>query len=249
MKHTPFRIDIPEQDLADLRQRLAGTRWSADVSPAWEDGTSSRTLRNVVEYWQRDFDWRAAERRLNALPQFIAEVDGQAIHYIHAKGAGSGSVPLVITHGWPGSFVEMVKILPMLTHPEQNGFPGRRSFDVVVPSLPGFGFSAAPTEPGMNSRKVAGLWHQLMRGLDYHSYFAQGGDIGSGVSTWLARLYPHAVRGLHLNFMSASYQPPLSEKDRPLSKVESDWIAYRTQWAQAEGGYMNRPGFRGGPLV
>lgn len=239
MKITPFRIDIPERDLTDLHRRLDGTRWPDDVGPAWEDGTPSLALRDVVEYWRGKFDWRAAESRLNALPQFVAELDGHAVHFVHAKGADSDSAPLVITHGWPGSFVEMVKILPMLTHPEQNGFPGRRSFDVVVPSLPGFGFSAAPTQPGMNSRKVASLWHELMHGLGYASFFAQGGDIGSGVSTWLARLYPASVRALHLNFISGSYQPPLGKDAPPLSPVESEWLAARAQWVQTEGGYSH----------
>ncbi|SFD39488.1 epoxide hydrolase family protein [Paracidovorax konjaci] len=240
MKITPFRIDIPEQELTDLHRRLDSTRWPDDfAAPGWEDGTPTRALRDVVEYWRREFDWRAAEHRLNALPQFIAEVDGHAVHYVHAKGADSASAPLVITHGWPGSFVEMYKVLPLLTHPEQNGFPGRRSFDVVVPSLPGFGFSAAPTQPGMSSRKVASLWHALMHGLGYTSFFAQGGDIGSGVSMWLARLHPESVRALHLNFISAGYQPPLGDGDRPLSAVEAQWLASRAQWMQAEGGYSH----------
>lgn len=239
MKITPFRIDIPEQDLADLIRRLDGTRWPDDIGPAWGDGMPSRALRPVVEYWRREFDWRATESRLNALPQFVAELDGHAVHFVHAKGADGDSAPLVITHGWPGSFVEMVKIVPMLTHPEQNGFPGRRSFDVVVPSLPGFGFSAAPTQPGMNSQKVASLWHELMHGLGYTSFFAQGGDIGSGVSTWLARLYPASVRALHLNFISGSYQPPLGKDTLPLSSVESEWLTARAQWVQAEGGYSH----------
>jgi pimeloyl-ACP methyl ester carboxylesterase len=129
------------------------------------------------------------------------------------------SAPLVLTHGWPGSFVEMYTILPMLTDPGGNGLPGHRSFDVVVPSLPGFGFSPAPARPGTNSRAVAALWHGLMQRLGYSRYFAQGGDIGSSVSTWLARQYPQSVRALHLNFISNSYRPALTEADRALSEL------------------------------
>jgi pimeloyl-ACP methyl ester carboxylesterase len=133
----------------------------------------------------------------------------------------------------------MYKIIPMLTDPANNGIAGFRSFDVIVPSLPGFGFSPAPVSPGTSSRAVATLWHTLMAELGHSSYFAQGGDIGSGVSTWLARLYPDAVRALHLNFISGSYQPPLTEADRPLSAAESEWLAARARWAEREGGYSH----------
>ncbi|MEO8777497.1 MAG: alpha/beta hydrolase [Rhodanobacter sp.] len=133
----------------------------------------------------------------------------------------------------------MIGILPLLTDPENNGLPGFRSFDVVVPSLPGFGFSPAPAESGKSSRSVAQLWHALMRDLGYPRYFAQGGDIGSGVSTWLARLYPDAVRALHLNFISGSYQPSLTAADRTLSAAESEWLVVRARWAEQEGGYSH----------
>jgi hypothetical protein len=153
---------------------------------------SARTAsRDIVEYWRDRFDWRAAERRLNGSSQFTTEIDGHIVHYVHVKGVDPESAPLVLTHGWPGSFVEMYKIIPMLNDPANNGLPGFRSFDVIVPSLPGFGFSPAPVSPGTSSRAVASLWHMLMAELGHSSYFAQGGDIGSGVSTWLARLYPH----------------------------------------------------------
>jgi pimeloyl-ACP methyl ester carboxylesterase len=192
-----------------------------------------------VDHWRDRFDWRAAERKLNTLPQFSIELDGQAVHYVHVKGVNRGSKPLVLTHGWPGSFVEMYRIIPLLVDPANNGLQGYRSFDVVVPSLPGFGFSQAPTSPGTNSRVVAKLWHALMGELGYSNYFAQGGDIGSGVTTWLARLYPRAVRALHLNFISGGYQPPLTEADPPLSVAEAEWLSARTRWAEREGGYSH----------
>ena len=238
MKVTPFAVSVADAALADLRRRLQLTRWPDEVGEGtWEYGMPHKVLRDVVEYWRGRFDWRAAERRLNGLPQFTIEIDGRNIHYLHVKGVDRDSVPLVLTHGWPGSFVAMYKIIPMLTDPASNGLPGFRSFDVIVPSLPGFGFSQAPVRPGTNSRAVASLWHTLMAELGHSTYFAQGGDIGSGVSTWLARLYPNAVRALHLNFISGGYQPPLTAADRPLSPAESEWLAARTLWAEREGGY------------
>ncbi len=239
-KITPFAINVPDAAMADLQLRLGLTRWPDEVGEgAWEYGTPRKVLQEVVEYWHDRFDWRAAERRLNGLPQFLIEIKGQVVHYVQVKGIDQGSAPLVLTHGWPGSFAEMYRIIPMLTDPANNGFPGCRSFDVIAPSLPGFGFSQAPTNSGTNSRVVATLWHTLMAELGYSSYFAQGGDIGSGVSTWLARLYPGAVRALHLNFISGGYQPSLTEADRPLSPAESEWLAARTRWVEREGGYSH----------
>jgi pimeloyl-ACP methyl ester carboxylesterase len=192
----------------------------------------------IATYWQNTFDWRRVERALNQLPQYQAEVDGQKIHFVRVKGM-SGSTPLILTHGWPGSFVEMYKIIPLLTNPADNGFANYPSFDVIVPSLPGFGFSAAPTKPGMSSRTVAKLWHRLMTALGYTRYFAQGGDIGAGVSSWLARLYPEALRGLHLNFIPGGYQPQVGAGARPLSATESAWLTERGRWLEKEGGYSH----------
>jgi pimeloyl-ACP methyl ester carboxylesterase len=240
MKITPFNIGIAEEAVADLNLRLKLTRWPDEIGEgAWEYGMPRKVLRDVVEYWRDRFDWRMAERRLNNLPQFTIDIEGQTVHYVHVKGVDPESAPLVLTHGWPGSFVEMYKIIPMLTNPANNGIAGFRSFDVIVPSLPGFGFSSAPISPGTSSRAVAALWHTLMAELGHSSYFVQGGDIGSGVSTWLARLYPDAVCALHLNFISGSYQPPLTEADRPLSAAESEWLAARARWSKREGGYSH----------
>jgi pimeloyl-ACP methyl ester carboxylesterase len=240
MKITPFTVRIADAAVADLKLRLNLTRWPDEVGEGtWEYGMPRKVLRNIVEYWRDRFEWRSAERRLNRLPQFTIEIDGLIVHFVHVKGVDPESAPLIVTHGWPGSFVEMYKIIPILTDPASHGLTGFRSFDVIVPSLPGFGFSQAPVAPGTNSRVVASLWHRLMAELGYSSYFAQGGDIGAGVSTWLVRLYPDAVRALHLNFISGSYQPPLTEADRPLSPAESEWLAARTRWAEREGGYSH----------
>jgi len=240
MKATRFSIDVSSAALADLNLRIEMTRWPDDIGEGtWEYGMPRRVLREVVEYWRERFDWRAAERRLNGLAQFQIEMDGRVIHFVHVRGVDQGSVPLVLTHGWPGSFVEMYKMIPLLTDPASHGLPGCRSFDVIAPSLPGFGFSQAPASPGTSSRVVASHWHTLMAELGYSNYFAQGGDIGSGVSTWLARLYPKAVRALHLNYIPGAYQPSLTDADRPLSAAESQWLAARTQWAEREGGYSH----------
>jgi pimeloyl-ACP methyl ester carboxylesterase len=240
MKIAPFTVNVADAAILDLNRRLERTRWPDEVGDvAWESGMPRRVLRHVLDYWRDRFDWRAAERRLNGLPQFTIEIDGQIVHYVHVKGVDPESAPLLLTHGWPGSFVEMYRIIPLLTDPSNNGLPGFRSFDVIVPSLPGFGFSPASVHPGTSSRAVASIWHSLMLALGRSSYFAQGGDIGSGVSTWLARLYPEAVRALHLNFISGSYQPPLTEADRPLSSAESQWLAARARWVEREGGYSH----------
>ncbi len=240
MTPTLYTIAVPDAALADLKQRLAATRWPDDLcAEPWADGTPAALLQRIVAHWHERYDWRAVERHLNRIPQFQIEIDGQRIHYLHARGVDADSAPLVITHGWPGSFVEMLGLLPLLIDPAAHGLPDTRSFDVIVPSLPGFGFSAAPVRRGINSRAIAGLWHQLMGALGHTRYFAQGGDIGSGVSTWLARLFPQAVRGLHLNFVSGSYQPPLGDGQRPLSQAESAWLAQRGLWAEREGGYSH----------
>ena len=229
--------------MADLKLRLGLTRWPDEISGGeWDYGIPLAVVKKIVEYWRDRFDWREAERKLNRLPQFRMEIDDRAVHYLHVKGVDADSAPLILTHGWPGSFVEMYKVIPMLTDPERNGLPGFRSFDVIVPSLPGFGFSDAPKSPGTNSRVVASIWHRLMAALGHSSYFVQGGDIGSGVSCWLARSHPEAVRAVHLNFISGSYQPPLGKNDRALSVAESTWLGSRSRWVEGEGGYSHVQG-------
>jgi pimeloyl-ACP methyl ester carboxylesterase len=235
---TPFSLHVADAELESLKQRLGRARWPEEIADSgWDYGMPLRVLKDLVEYWRTGFDWRKAEQRLNAFPQFTVEVDGLRIHYLHMKG-GAHSAPLVLTHGWPGSFVEFCALIPLLTDPAAHGYPGFAPFDVVVPSLPGFGFSQSPTVADVSSRMIASLWHRLMNGLGYTRYFAQGGDIGAGVSSWLARMYPHAVRALHLNFIPGSYQPHVGERD-PLSAGETAWLAERTRWIEREGGYSH----------
>jgi pimeloyl-ACP methyl ester carboxylesterase len=206
-------------------------------STDWAYGTDPSYLQELVRYWSEQYDWTAQEAALNTLHHYEAEVDGVRIHYVHERGAGPNSLPLVITHGWPGSFVEMVKIIPLLTDPGSFGGNHADSFDVIVPSVPGFGFSEHPRLPGMNARRVGRLWAVLMQGLGYARYGAQGGDIGAGISTWLAYEHPHNVVGLHLNFIPGGYKPGLSAG--PLSETEREFLEVRDQWIQTEGGYSH----------
>jgi pimeloyl-ACP methyl ester carboxylesterase len=169
----------------------------------------------------------------------MATLDGQDIHFVHARGEGPSPLPLILTHGWPGSFVEFERILPLLTHPGRFGGDPADAFDVVIPSLPGFGFSPAPTHPGMSPRRIAGLWVELMRGLGYERFGVQGGDIGAGVSVWAARLFPDAVAGLHLNYVPGSYQPPRAPSDPPLSRQEEAFLREAADWSTTEGAYAH----------
>ena len=237
MAPVPFRIAVPEIDLADLRARLAATRWPDEVNDdAWSYGTSLAFLKHLTAYWRDGFDWRAVEARLNALPQFTLDIDGVPIHFIHAKGRGPAPLPLVITHGWPGSFVEMERILPLLTDPASHGGDTADAFDVVVPSLPGFGFSGRPTAPGCGPRAIAAMWEKLMAALGYGRFGVQGGDWGSAVSIWLARTRPERVIGAHLNFMTSSLQVA---DDQPLTEAERAYVASVLRWRDSEGGYFS----------
>src|SRR5947209_1086530 len=180
----PFHVDIPDEKLADLRRRIAATRWpSAELVNDSSQGVQSKMLQKLARYWEKEHDWRKVEKKLNALPQFSATIDGLEIHFIHVKSRHKDAMPLIITHGWPGSVIEML--------------------DLVLPSLPGFGFSGQPTELGWNPGRVARAWAELMKRLGYTRYVAQGGDIGANVTDELARLAPAGLAGIHLNFLSA----------------------------------------------
>jgi microsomal epoxide hydrolase len=198
----PFRIEIPEADLADLRRRLADTRWTAG-SPAagWERGVPLDYLRELAEYWRTEFDWRAAEARLNAFPQFVTEIAGTPIHYLHVRSPEPDATPMIMTHGWPGSFVEFTDVIGPLTDPRRYGGDPADAFHLVIPSLPGFGFSNPVSGPGWSFHKVAGAWAELMSRQGYERYLVQGGDLGTWVGQILAGLDFEHVAGLHLNFL------------------------------------------------
>lgn len=239
----PFRIDVPDEQIADLRRRLHAARFPSSIeAERWDDGASLGFIRRLVDHWLNHFDWRAREARLNRLPQFMATIDGLDIHFIHQQGIGPAPMPLVVTHGWPGSFVEMERIIPLLANPAAHGGDPADAFHVVVPSLPGFGFSAPPTVPGFSARRVARLWSELMSGLGYERFAAQGGDIGAGVSMWLARCFPEQTIGAHINYIPGSFRPPLGTGFPPVSAEERAFLDTVASWAVEEGAYAAEQG-------
>ena len=238
MTITPFHYRAAEGDLEDLRRRLASTRWPPEGPGAdpWEDGFALRELQSLCRRWREEFDWRAAERAIERWPQFLAEIGSYRIHFLHVRGRRRGGLPLILTHGWPGSFLEFLPVIPML-----------EEFDLVIPSLPGFGFSRAPAEPGCNTFVIAALWAELMRGLGYERYGAQGGDFGAAVSTILGWKYPERVAGVHLNYIPGSYRPDLSAGPPP-SAEEQAFLAEVARWEETEGAYAHLQRTRPGTL-
>ncbi|QHA82472.1 alpha/beta fold hydrolase [Pseudomonas mediterranea] len=236
----PFSINIPEHTLEDLRHRLHNTRLPESLlDQGWSEGMDMGVLRDLLAYWSTGFDWRAQEAELNRLPQFVANIGGQRVHFVHQRGVGPDPMPLVLTHGWPGSFIEMQRIIPLLTDPASHGGDPADAFHVVVPSLPGYTFSAPFMQAGMGPHEIAGLWQQLMDGLGYERFGAQGGDIGAGVSTWLGVRFPEQVAGIHLNYIPGSYRPPLGETEPPQTAEETLFLQRAAAFADAEGAYAH----------
>jgi microsomal epoxide hydrolase len=204
-----FRIEVPDADLSDLRERLDRTRWAPpSPAPAWEQGTPLDYLQQLVAYWAESYDWRRAEARLNSYQQFLTEVDGQRVHFLHVPSPHSGALPLVLSHGWPGSVVEFLDVIaPFIDPPDPAD-----AFSLVIPSLPGYGFSGPTSELGWNPRRIATALSTVMERLEYPRYGLQGGDWGSIISANMADLHPDRVAGLHLNFLSVP--PPPGERAR-----------------------------------
>jgi len=231
----PFRISVDDETLADLNDRLARTRWpDPSPAPAWEQGTDIEYLRDLVTSWASDFNWRDRERLLNRFAHFRITLDGFRLHFVHERARHGVGIPLILGHGWPSAFTELLPLVPLLTDPAAHGIEGP-AFDVVLPSLPGYGFSERPSRTGVNYRYVAGLWHRVMRALGYERYGAGGGDFGAGVATWLALDYPDEVVGLHLTTLEIS--PPRGSGDRPLSPAEEAYLSASDAWWQDESGY------------
>src|SRR5207245_4569104 len=200
----PFRINVPEEDLVELRRRVLATRWPdketvADAS----QGVQLATMQKLVRYWGTDYDLRRFEARLNALPQFMTKIDGLDIHFIHVKSRHENALPLVITHGWPGSVIEMLEVIGPLTDPTAHGGRAEDAFDLVLPSLPGYGFSGEPMEGGWGPDRIPRAWAELMTRLGYTHYVAQGGDQGANVTDAMGRLAPQGLVGVHLNLLGA----------------------------------------------
>jgi pimeloyl-ACP methyl ester carboxylesterase len=231
----PFSIQIEEEILSDLRERILRTRWP-DQAPgaAWDQGTDLNYLKQLLAYWADGFDWRAQERELNAVNHFRAELDGVHIHFVHERARHGQGIPLILTHGWPSTFIELLPLVPFLTDPKGHGIDGP-AFDVVIPSLPGYGFSDRPAQVRVNYRHVAGLWHRLMSGLGYECYGAQGGDFGAGITTFMALKDPEPMIGVHLSNLEIT--PYTGPEARPLSAAERTYLERSQAFWQEESGY------------
>jgi len=237
MSIQPFKVEILSSTLDDLRERLKRTRWTDEVADAgWDYGTNLAYLKQLVDYWQNEFDWRAQEKAINRFSHFRTEVDGFNLHFIYQRGKGETPMPIILTHGWPDSFVRMLKLIPLLTDPQNHGGDIQDSFDVIVPSLPGFGFSDKPREKGFNVASVAKLFARLMtEKLGYTRFAAHGGDWGSSVTEQLALNYPDALIGIHLTDVPFWHMLTMPPQD--LSDAERKYLAAGKKWQKEEGAY------------
>ena len=227
------RFALPADALEDLTARLCRTQLPPELGAGWEQGVPAGWLRGLLEDW-RAFDPAVLQRRLDGLRQFEAEVDGQMVHAVVADGDGPSPLPLLLSHGWPGSFLEYLKVLPLLADPAAHGADPADAFTVIVPSLPGYGFSGSPPPTGLTGRQVAALWHALMAsGLGYERYLAHGSDLGAGVTAWLARDHPDAVRAIHLA------TPGLAPAPAPRTQPEATYATAVETWTAEEGGYAH----------
>src|SRR5262245_34716153 len=201
----PFTIAFSDEEIDDLRRRIEMTRWpDKELVGDASQGVQEALLQEIARYWTEEYDWRKVEDRLNALPQFTTEIDGLGIHFIHVKSSHENALPLLITHGWPGSVIEMLEVIGPLTDPTAHGGNAEDAFDVVIPSIPGYGFSDAPTEVGWNAGRIAAAWAELMDRLGYTAYVAQGGDQGAGITDAPGRLAPAELLCVHFNLLSAA---------------------------------------------
>jgi pimeloyl-ACP methyl ester carboxylesterase len=238
-KARPFTFSASDEQLNDLRARLASARWPSEVdAEPWRYGPPVNYMKDFVRYWLNDYDWRAQEARLNRLPQYRTEVAGRQIHLIHAEGRGPDPVPLVITHGWPGSVVELIALIERLSDPAPHGGDPADAFTVIAPSMPGYGFSEPPTERGTSVFAIADVWAELMQQLGYEKFGAQGGDWGSWVSAATALQHPDRIVGVHLNYLSTRFRPTQNDRDPPLTAEEQDYLRRVAEWLDNEGAYI-----------
>src|SRR5215218_1343105 len=212
----PFQVEIPQAALDDLRRRIAAVRWpSRELVADRSQGVQLATIQALAHYWTNDYDWRRVEARLNALPQFTTTIDGVDIHFLHVRSPHDNALPLIMTHGWPGSVIELLGTVGPLTAPTAHGGGAEDAFDLVLPSLPGYGFSGEPTEVGWDPGRVAQAWAELMGRLGYSRYVAQGGDVGASVTDAMGRQAPQGLLGIHMNLLVtvlAGPQPTESEQ-------------------------------------
>jgi pimeloyl-ACP methyl ester carboxylesterase len=239
---TPFRIDVPEADLADLRERLRRTRWpEREPVDDWSQGIPLDYVKDLCRYWAEEYDWRASEARLNTFPQFRTELDGLGIHFLHVRSPEPDALPLVITHGWPGSIVEFHKVIGPLSDPAAHGGDPADAFHVVCPSLPGYGWSDKPSSAGWGTPRIAAAWAQLMSRLGYGRYGAQGGDWGASVTTYLAQQDADRLAGIHLNMVIALPDPATMDD---LTEREEAAIASFGHYDRWDSGYSKQQSTR-----
>ncbi len=237
----PFKAAIPQAALDDLKLRLSLTRWpDQELVPDWSQGLPLARLQALADHWQHNYDWRQAEARLNAFPQFITRIDGLDIHFLHVRSKHPNALPIVLTHGWPGSVFEFIKSIGPLVDPTAHGGKAEDAFHVVIPSLPGFGFSGKPASTGWGLPHIARAWATLMRRLGYQKWVAQGGDWGAGVTTWLAKQHADGLAAIHLN-LPILFPPPL---DGEPDKEEQATIAQLVAFDGSKSGYAKLQGTR-----
>jgi len=236
---TPFRVAIPQTELDDLNRRLRATRWpNRETTPGWTQGVPLARAQALIAYWLNRYDWRRFEAKVNRFPQFRTRIDGIEVHFLHVKSRHEAALPLVLTHGWPGSIVEFLEVIRPLTDPTAFGGQAEDAFHVVVPSLPGFGFSDKPTEPGWDVNRIAKAWAELMPRLGYERWVSQGGDFGAGVSTALGQMKPRGLLGIHLTLpfivpksMPTVLSPEEQQAVDSLGHFASDGSGYRIEQA------------------
>lgn len=237
----PFRIDTPEADLDDLKRRLDRTRWpDRETVDDWSQGAPLAYVQDIVDFWRDGFDWRAWEAKLNGWPQFLTEIDGVDIHFLHVRSPHANALPLVITHGWPGSIVEFHKIVDALADPTAHGGRAEDAFHVVAPSLPGYGYSGKPARPGWGVEKIADAWAELMARLGYGRYVAQGGDWGSAVTSCIGAQDPTHCAGIHLNMVVAR---PRTDGGEPTDREQAALAAYK-HYQDWDSGYSKQQSTR-----
>jgi pimeloyl-ACP methyl ester carboxylesterase len=240
---TLFKIQVPQAALDDLKNRLANTRWpNKEPVGDWSQGVPLSKAQALVEYWGTQYNWRRVESQLNRLPQFRTQIDGLGIHFIHVRSKHEKALPIILTHGWPGSILEFLQVIGPLTDPTAHGGKAEDAFHVVIPSLPGFGFSDKPTEPGWGLPRIANAWAELMARLSHSRYVAQGGDWGAGVSTWMAKQRPAGLAAIHLNLPILFPPPPPPAGG--YTAAEQDALAHLVKYASDASAYASIQGTR-----
>lgn len=237
----PFTCNITEEQLGDLRRRIDMTRWpDAETVGDWSQGVPLEETRRLVDYWRNNYDWRRCEAALNRYPAFITQIDGLDIHFLHVRSANPDAIPLLLTHGWPGSVIEFMKCIDPLTDPAAHGGSESDAFHLVIPSLPGYGFSGKPTKPGWTVQRIASAWHQLMTQLGYVRYVAQGGDWGAAITTAMGVAQPDGLIAIHLNLPIVMPDMPSADL-APGEQAMMDALAYYARW---DGGYSDQQSTR-----